>query len=378
MSKIIQFGKYCWTEYKAKSHHDYCAAVFRERLERNNIPADKPALGEEDYIRFWKQFHKRIEPYTYRLFSTLCDNNPHIVPEDIAYRYIEPILNPLPYRAFYSDKNMYHRFLTPCSIIPKTYLYRILNGLVYSSGHLSDDLPVSFDADAETIASVIDPGIQKVVLKPSVNSGSGRDVRLLERNEGVFTDSCGNIMSGQYLKDFGSDWVLQEALIPHPYLQQFSRTSVNTMRIMTYRSVVDDTVTVFGGVLRIGSNGSFVDNLFAGGGFVTINVITGELGRQVYNRYWQSSSVFNGVDFSLKLFVLPFWQEAASFAKNVAKQVSHARLLAQDIIIDSDGNPRLIEFNVSDFDWGLTMTAGKIPFGDRFDEVIDHCLNQHV
>lgn len=202
---------------------------------------------------------------------------------------------------------------------------------------------------------------------------------LFERKEGIFTNGDKEL-SGSFLKNFGTDFVVQEVIEQHPYLSQFSSSSCNTMRIMTYRSVVDESVNesvnVFGAVLRIGHEGSVVDNLFAGGGFVVINVETGELGNCVYNQYGQATTSINNADFSKESFQLPFWEQAVDFAKSVARQVPHHRLLAQDIVIDKDGQSRLIEFNVDSFNWGLTMYAGKIPFGDKFDEVIDYCLKR--
>lgn len=202
---------------------------------------------------------------------------------------------------------------------------------------------------------------------------------MFERKEGIFTNGDKEL-SGSFLKNFGTDFVVQEVIEQHPYLSQFSSSSCNTMRIMTYRSVVDESVNesvnVFGAVLRIGHEGSVVDNLFAGGGFVVINVETGELGNCVYNQYGQATTSINNADFSKESFQLPFWEQAVDFAKSVARQVPHHRLLAQDIVIDKDGQSRLIEFNVDSFNWGLTMYAGKIPFGDKFDEVIDYCLKR--
>lgn len=215
----------------------------------------------------------------------------------------------------------------------------------------------------------------KVFLKPSNYSHSGQRVMLFEKKEGIFTNGDKEL-SGSFLKKFGTDFVVQEVIDQHPYLSQFCSSSCNTMRIMTYRSVVDESVNVFGAILRIGHEGSVVDNLFAGGGFVVINVETGELGNCVYNQYGQASTLINRTDFSKESYILPFWEQSVDFAKSVARQVPHHRLLAQDIVIDKVGQSRLIEFNVDGFNWGLTMYAGKIPFGNKFDEVIDYCLKR--
>jgi len=377
VNKIIRKAKWFWVEYKAKSNYDYCSEVFRNRLVKNGIPVNVPAPGEKEYIRFWQQFHKRVEPYTYRYFYRICGQNPHIVPEDIAYRFIEPVLNPVRYWAYYSDKNMYQYYIQPIASIPKVYLCRILGGLMYRSSLTRyNEVPVSFDLTGKEISEIIGRDVKKVVLKPSIDSSGGLGVVLFERIGEVFKNKDNIILSGSYLKKYGLNWVLQETIKPHSYLQQFSRSSVNTMRVMTYRSVVDDSVSVFCAVLRIGHDDSFVDNLTSGGGYVTINVKNGMLGKCIYNKYRQSTNIINNIDFSKRDFVLPFWQDVKVFAKNVAMQVPHVRLLAQDIVIDSENRPRLIEINVNNFSWSLSMSSGSIPFGDRFDEVINYCLKQ--
>lgn len=373
VTKLIRYGKKRYVEYKYKKAHDYCANVFRMRLIKNNIPIDEPAPGESEYIKFWQQFHKRVEPYTYRYFQKICGSNPHIVPEDIANRYIAPLLNPIRFRPYYSDKNMYQYYIHPDGAIPFSYLYRVLGGNMYSmidNGRVS----VPFDVSPEEIASMVDRSINKLVLKPSIDSNSGQKVILFNRVGSIFSSQEG-VLSGKYLASFGTDFVLQEAIKQHPFLSQFSNTSTNTMRVMTYRSFLDDRVHIFAAALRIGKNGSFVDNIFAGGCFVPIDLETGKLGKDLYNRYWQKETSINGVNFEESDFILPFWEEVISFTKNIAKQVIHARLIAHDIIVDSNGCPRLIEYNVNDFDWALAMVCSRnVPFGEKFDEVINYCL----
>lgn len=373
ISKILKFAKARYVEYKHKKTYDYCASVFRERLVKNGIPADSPAKGEADYVRFWQQFHKRVEPYTYRYFCHLCHQNPHIVPEDIASRYIESVLNPIRYRAYYSDKNMYQYYITPKEALPQTYLYRVCESVRIGGGNTT--FRQFATVAAADLAAKIGESVNEIVLKPTNDSNSGRGVMLFKRDKDIFKSTDGRVLTSEFLQHFGPDFAIQEKINIHPYLRQFSATSTNTIRVMTYRSVVDECVTVFSACLRIGQNGSFVDNLFSGGGFVMINIENGELAQCVYNRYWQAAHEINGINFAKQSFVLPFWTQVADFAKSVAEQIPHARLLAQDITIDDKGKTRLIEFNVDNFDWFMSMTDGNIPFRDKFDEVINYCLN---
>ena len=41
------------------------------------------------------------------------------------------------------------------------------------------------------------------------------------------------------------------------------------------------------------------------------------------------------------------------FSKNIAQQIPHHRLIALDIALDSNNNPRLIEYNIGAFSYWL-------------------------
>lgn len=352
-----------------------CIRLFKKRLEYNNIPVEVPAPGEENYIALWKQFNERVEPYTYRFFYKICGKSSHIIPEDIACVYIEPLLNPIRFRAMYSDKNLYARLLLPKGCAPKTFLYRIAGGNIYAGDSCClEDKPIVSDANADAISQLIPSEYTKIALKPSIDSHSGAGVMLFEKKEGIYVGKNGEILNGFFLRRYGNDFVIQEVIKQDAYVGQFCKTSVNTMRIMTYRSVEDETIHILGSVLRIGHEGSFVDNLFAGGGFAIINAETGELGKYILDEFGRKSSKINGIDFSANTFVIPRWNEAIDFAKNVAKQIRHARLCALDVVFDESGKLRLIEYNVDRFMWSFIMFSGRLPFGDRFDEVIQYCL----
>ena len=54
-------------------------------------------------------------------------------------------------------------------------------------------------------------------------------------------------------------------------MAQFNSTSVNTLRIVVYRSVTDNNLYVTNSILRIGLKDSVIDNAHAGGVFIGID-----------------------------------------------------------------------------------------------------------
>lgn len=373
--KIERFVRNYRTEERLSYRYNDCVAKFRERLELNNLPIESCAPGEEEYIRFWSQFSNRVEPYSYRYFYRLVGENPHIIPEDIADAIIEAKLNPTVYRRFYSDKNAYSQYISPHSILPKTFLCRIEGGGILAADFarpIVNGNELDWNISAKDVACFIGD-YDKIVLKPSQDSHSGQGVMLFEKENGRYVSKDGQVLDGHFLREYNCNFVLQEVLKQHDFMARFCKSSVNTFRVMTYRSVEDENIYIMGSVLRIGREGSFVDNLFAGGGFVCVNVESGTLHQRVFDQYGRVGNTINNVDFSKEIIQIPFWNCIVDTAKSIARQNPHCRLLAMDLMYDIDGNVRFIESNVDGFNWSFCMYAGGIPFGGKFDEVINYC-----
>jgi hypothetical protein len=328
-----------------------------------NIP-NSPVEGEKEYVAKWQRLSHRKDPYSYRLFSRYVGNDPNITPEGICRRKIETVLNPLRYRPFYEDKNFYSRYMSDLNM-PATYLRRIDGATILDSKYKT----VSSD-----LLSAIPATCDRVILKPSVDSCSGRGVMLFRRSGDKWQSANSDVtLSREFLMAYSSDFILQEAVEQHPFMAQFCKTSVNTLRIATYRSVVDEEPHVIGSIMRIGHEGSYLDNAHAGGSVLGLNYETGETGNYLFDQYGNKSTCCNGIDFSKNSFKIPNWDKVCEFAREVAKRDNHNRLLALDIGLDADGQPILIEANVEGFSYWLFMFSGRTVFGKFTDEIIDYC-----
>lgn len=219
-------------------------------------------------------------------------------------------------------------------------------------------------------------GCDKVCVKPSVDTCSGVGVTLFCRDAGRFVSSDGDVMDGKWLLAFGSDFVVQEVLTQHPYLAQFNPSSVNTLRIGVYRSVVDGKCRATGAVIRVGAGGSFLDNAHAGGRFAGIDIATGRLQQGTLDQYGIRQDTWNGIDFSKGDFQIPHWEKILRFAERMAERNIHSRLLAFDICLDSAGNPRLVEANTGGFSWWFFLYTGQDVFGGETAQVIEYCLER--
>lgn len=357
-------------QLKIRKRHIKYNLYFRKLMRLQHLP-NKKAPGEEAYIEFWKQITPSVEPYSYRFFRHYCGDTRYIVPEDIGHSYIEPKLNPIRFTPYYEDKNILP-ILFPNGAVPETYLCRMQGGQI-----LDNKLSVSQMTKESTASDIYNYlGGKIVILKPSLDSSSGRNIMkfIPKDNRYVSSSDEETILDGDFLYRYGKDWVLQEALSQHKYINQFSSSSLNTMRICTYRSVKDEQIYILSAAIRIGHQGSVVDNLHAGGGFVGIEMSTGKLMHEVFDEYGNRTETLNGIDFKNGDYRIPNWKQICDFSKRIAAVNRHCRLIALDVALTEDGTPKLVEWNVTpySFSYWIPMMTGVTPFGDKTEEIADY------
>lgn len=341
---------------------------YKGWLKRNNIP-NKSVEGESEWKKKWSVLGK-ADPIYFRLFSHYIGNNLNIIPEDICRNVVEPILDPLRYVPYYTDKNIFDK-LFKGGTLPQTIL-RKMNGFYYDSEYKF--LELSNEEQLQT--ALLRGDVAKIVIKPSIDSYSGHGVRLFQKVDGRWYDlSSDDELTLNYLNTkYGTDFIIQECVVQSSFMSQFNPTSINTLRCTLYRSVKTNECYVPSAVIRIGANGSLVDNAHAGGCYVGINVEDGTLCNKVLNQYGECKTIFNGVDFS-KPHQIPNWDKVVDFAKYIGENIPHHRLLALDIMVDDKGTPRLIEFNSDAYSMWFFQFTNSPAFGDYTDEIIEYCKN---
>lgn len=137
-------------------------------------------------------------------------------------------------------------------------------------------------------------------------------------------------------------YLVEEVVKQHHDIARLYPYSVNTYRILTIKT--EDDVDVIFAYIRLGNNGSVVDNHHAGGMSTPLDLETGKI-------------LYPAVDLDLKLYdehpmthvkfvgyQLPFWPEAKQMVKEAALLVPKLRYNGWDVAIAEDG-PLLIEGN---------------------------------
>lgn len=337
---------------------------FKNYIQRQgfvNVKAD----GEDAYLYRWHQLTNRVETYSCRFFSHYIDCVADIVPEDNGHTIIEHKLNPKRYRAFYQVKALYHSTIG-IEAVPKTIVCRISGDVITGS----DYQPISENEFKKAVNRY-----ERLILKPSVDSDSGKGVMLFSRDSNGFSfvkDLCVRL-SYDYLLGYGTDFVLQEAIEQHADIARFCSSSVNTLRIAVYRSVKDNRPHIIASFMRIGREGEFVDNAHSGGYFIGINIETGKLGKHVCDQYGNTSDTWNATDFSKADYFVPNWYEVKRFVESIADRLHLMHLITFDITVDKDGCPKMIEYNINGYSFWLFMYNGQAPLGTYTYEIIEYC-----
>ena len=329
-------------------------------------------ITPNSYIEQWSKLSKKIDPYTYPLFSKYIDNYMDIVPEDVGITYIEPLLNPIKMRPFYSDKNMYEKYMNFNKGLIKGIIRRIAGGV-----QLLDVNYNKLELTEEGLSNIICQ-YDKLILKPTIDTDSGKGIKLFIKKGNTFISHENETLTLDYLMSYNDDFVLQEYFNQHSFFSQFNENSVNTIRICTLRSVKDDHVFVTGAIMRIGKTGNFLDNAHAGGRYVGINIDNGKIGKTTLDQFGTKIEKWNGIDFRSSEFIIPNWNKIMEFSVKVAEQNHHHRLLALDISLTPEGEPVLIEENVHGFSYWLLMFTGQSPFGNETKDIIQFCEKRKI
>lgn len=350
-----------------KKHYDPKYIEQINNLNINNIKCE----GENEWIDKWSGFRVKPNPVYYRMFREYCGNDARIVPEDICRTAIETCLNPERFRGFYHDKNSWD-MLFPNGILPNTVL-RCIDGIFYNDKYeMVCELSESALYDILNKASVA-----KFAVKPSrdSNSSQGFDTININENKYMFGSDNEIVTVDGLIKREGLNFIIQPFMKQSSYLSQFCSTSVNPIRIQTYRSVVDGQVHILpGSVLRVGCSGEENDGTHGNGKIIGIDD-NGKLRSNVLDYNGNIQHEFNGIDYNNE-YVIPNYDLVKQLAINVASKVIHHRLLAFDIMLDQNNQPVMFEFNIDAYSMWISQFTGFAAFGEYTDEIIGYALKE--
>lgn len=272
---------------------------------------------------------------------------------DLYYFYIQPSLNKREFVRAYADKSGYGS---------------LFKGFNQAENLVSNRNGLFYDSEERRITEVAAVSIcmasrDRLIVKPSVESGEGRGVRLLDTST---KDRVREIFAAyQGLSGF----VVQKKIAQHSAMTRLNADSLNSMRILTYRDRIGNVRHLSNKTfLRIGTPGSVRDNLGSGG--MACQVFDdGSVNDRLVRYKSLSVSSFEEM-FGTSDFKVPSYGDALKMACQMHDRLPYFDFVGWDIAIDANLRPILVEFNVPCEIGATQMICGPMFGGALLDDII--------
>lgn len=306
---------------------------------------------ESQHLAIWRPLAAKISLDTFRVCWNISGHaDPRIVPEELFASEIERVLAHRDWTPVLSHKSMYSRFF-PADVFPECYFHNI-------EGQF-------FDAALNPLEGTALPHFEAfeypVVLKPNTGSSGGKGVSFPKTPEELRSAIEGRI-----------NFVVQRRIRQDAFFESFNAYGLNTLRVYTYKSVLDDEVHVLNTALRLGKGGS-LDNETAGG-IVCFIRPGGRLNEFAVDRYGEK---FERHPDSQLAFgpsqVVPKFEQMVDLTRTLHRLLPAIRLAGWDMCLDHEGRWRCVEVNLNSHTIRFAQYAGQPFFGDFTEEVVRYC-----
>lgn len=246
-------------------------------------------------------------------------------------------------RSIISDKFYFNIFLEKLNIpTPKILMYIKDGEILFAderyhkvthSRNIEDELKLFFANDMDVFA------------KPSDGQYGNGIFSLLIENGNVYIKN--KLSDINHLIDLitKGNYLIQKRVVQHPLISAFCSTTLNSIRLQTVMSK-DGEVIPFGAGLRIGREGSDVDNWAKGGVYVGIDMETGRLRKKGFLKIGYGTTCEEHPDshITFENFEIPFFEEAVKLSVKLHKLMYRCHSIGWDIAITENG-PVFIEGN---------------------------------
>ncbi len=356
-NKLYRKG-YNIAHYAAFYCHKRNAYIALAKKMSENIPIDESSFSKaviKEYKDKWKVIDPFVSTTFFKLYSSLRGEIDIRYIPDYVYSFpVEQILQNHRYSAYYENKALYNQWLADySSLFPRTYI-RMIDGCCFDERYKR--IP-----NVEKHLGNLDE--TQLVVKPSIDTGSGRGVVFYKLNHatGHFCDDQQVDLLERVQRE--KDIVIQERVKQSDFMTKVNASSINTLRVVTYRSVKTDAIHVLQVLIKRGKEGLVVDNLNSGGSFVEVNR-DGIIAKYGLTKWGMK------IPFACNGDYLPQFDNICSIAKEIAARDIVNRQLYFDMFIDNHDKVRIMEINYSPHP---TIQAVCGPaFAEYTDELIEH------
>ena len=316
--------------------------------------------GQEADIKayFKKHFGREVPTYWHQyMYSRNGMYSEKYIPASIYNSEIIWRLNKWQFRHAYADKGFYDTLFYDTNR-PQTIVKNV-NGYFYDGQQ-----PLT---EAEALERC--RNLKGAIIKPSLGGTWGIGVKLIQSNDGTVTNM--NCTVKDLFTSYKQNFIIQERLEQHPDMAKLNPTSLNTIRVMTYRR--GDEVVVLYAVVRIGREGQVVDNETAGGIKADIDLQTGRIKGCAIGSPKESLMPVTDVGTPTDGYQIPCFDKIQEAVKKMHYRLPYFTLIGWDMSVDKEGRPTLIEWNRAA---ELSQVAHGPAFGDLTEEILAYAMHR--
>ena len=309
---------------------------------KNNDAPQLTAQEKAEIDAFWAEYGVKILNYDYyrMVYHVTGKHDPRFIPDSIAHHVLLPYYNDAEKMRAYVDKNMFQRLL-PDMPFPKMF-GQCMNGHFYGPDgkYATDELT---DEYVETVFHAFqdytarennNDASHALIIKQSQRSYCGKGVSLCK------VESPEDLRRA--IEDNNSgNFLIQAAIKQHAFFRQFNESSVNIMRITSWRHGGD--VEIFCPCIRYGIEGSHTDVAFVDGEEIVQVVGIGADGRIFEGGVTMSGKPLAPV---IPDKQVPNWEKVVETVRRNHLQLPYFDLVGWDFTLDEAGNVVCIEYNL--------------------------------
>lgn len=294
----------------------------------------------DEFENYWSNnYGKKIKPWWNKLYESMNGvYRKDYFPEILYSTKLESVLNPPEYCRIFNDKSLTSSIYGSADgvFFPKTFLV-CCNGTFCDGKHRLMN-------KKEAISAI--KNIGECVIKPTVETGSGHGVHILNIYDGADTKS--GKTTEEIIESSGRNFIIQEKVKNSEKFSNIYPHSLNTMRIITY--IVENEVHCAPMTMRIGVDGEEIDNIHNGGLCVGVND-NGTLKSTAYQLGYGDKSIKytshpdTGIEF--KNYYIGDVSRIINAAKELHSLTPHLGIISWDLTLDKDEKVVLIEANCS-------------------------------
>lgn len=321
--QVIKQMQKIWVKHqKRKIYREMTAGIKLKRLTKE----EKQSI--QTY--YLQTTGKRVNPRWHQYYYSINDKfTPEYIPLGLYYAHIIPLLNDRSVSKAYADKNFTER-LFPDMLQPHTVIKNI-NGFYY--------------ADRKVItaeeALLRCQNLSDAVIKQTMETSQGKSVIRFSSINGISTYKKWSV--NQLFDSYKKNFIVQEAVQQHEILSLLNHTSLNTIRLTTFRR--EKEVVVLTSLLRMGTKNALVDNVSVGGRFCKINE-EGRLESPAYSIKPTGKYTENEDGIKYDGIQIPQYSEIVKRTQTMHMMLPYTRIVGWDFTVNSDNQVVLIELNL--------------------------------